>query len=56
MTDLLSIVQGVATVIGGASVIAAAIPKGAKIAPVLSSVAKVINLLAFNFGSAKNKD
>ena len=54
--DFLIIIQGIATVVGGASMVAAAIPKAAKVAPVLSTVAKVINLLAFNFGGAKNKE
>jgi hypothetical protein len=54
MTDLFLILQGAATVIGGASVIASAFPRAEKVGSVLGAVGKVINFLAFNFGNAKN--
>jgi hypothetical protein len=41
-------------VIGAASVIAALFPSQAKLTGILLSVRKVIDMVGFNFGNAKN--
>ena len=50
------VLQATASIIGGASVIAAMFPKADKLGAALGLVSKLINILAFNFGNAKNKD
>lgn len=52
---IISIAQGVATVVGGASAIAAVFPKAEKVGVILGSISRVINFLACNFGNAKNE-
>jgi hypothetical protein len=48
--------QAAGAIVGGASVIAALFPKSSKLGATLGLVSKLINIIAFNFGNAKNKD
>lgn len=54
MVEVFDLVQAVASVVGAASAIAALFPKAEKLGKVLGVVRKVVDMLAFNFGNAKN--
>lgn len=54
MMDVVEVVQALASVVGAASAVAALFPKAEKLGKVLGVVRKVVDVLAFNFGNAKN--
>lgn len=53
--EVFAIIEGVSYVISGAAVIAALTPTK-KDDVILGKVRRVVDLLAFNFGNAKNKE
>ena len=53
--EVFAIIEGAAYVISGAAIIAALTPTK-KDDVILGKVRRVIDLLAFNFGNAKNKE
>lgn len=54
MENLPELLSAAGQIVGGASVIAAVVRPGWKGLPILGHIIKLINLVAFNFGSAKN--
>jgi hypothetical protein len=52
---IFEVINAVSYIVTGAAALATVFPKAEKVGVVLSSVSKVLNFLAFNFGNAKNQ-